>query len=53
MKSKKKQIAPLELISGDYYINEDGLMVFTTQYHKRRGYCCANECKHCPYKKIK
>lgn len=34
---------------GDYYLNESGLMVFTEQFHRKRGYCCGNECKHCPY----
>lgn len=33
----------------DYYFNEDGLMVFTSQYHLKRGYCCKNKCKHCPW----
>ncbi|MDJ1478877.1 DUF5522 domain-containing protein [Cytophagaceae bacterium YF14B1] len=33
----------------DYYINEQGLMVFTAHYHLKRGYCCGNRCKHCPY----
>ncbi len=33
----------------DYYFNEDGLMVLTSNYLKRRGYCCENGCKHCPY----
>lgn len=33
----------------DYYLNEDGLMVFTTEYHLKRGYCCKNKCKHCPW----
>ncbi|GJM59928.1 DUF5522 domain-containing protein [Persicobacter diffluens] len=35
----------------DYYINEQGLMVFTAQFHLKRGYCCGNGCKHCPYPK--
>ena len=34
---------------GDYYYNEEGFLVFTEQYHLRRGYCCKNGCKHCPY----
>ncbi|MDH5380269.1 MAG: DUF5522 domain-containing protein [Cyclobacteriaceae bacterium] len=34
----------------DYYINEAGLFVFTSWYHLRRGTCCGNGCKHCPYK---
>ncbi|WP_165838136.1 DUF5522 domain-containing protein [Pontibacter arcticus] len=33
----------------DYYLNEQGLLVFTAKYHLKRGYCCENGCKHCPY----
>ena len=33
----------------DYYFNEAGLMVFTSVYHLKRGYCCKNKCKHCPW----
>jgi len=41
---------PPELIEGkDYYINEQGLWVFTAQYHLARGYCCGSGCLHCPY----
>lgn len=41
---------PQKLIEGiDYYINEDKLYVFTSWYHLRKGYCCGNDCKHCPY----
>jgi len=32
----------------DYYF-ENGLMVMTESYHLKRGYCCGNKCKHCPY----
>ncbi|UZD24750.1 DUF5522 domain-containing protein [Algoriphagus halophytocola] len=35
----------------DYYFMENGLMVFTEKYHLKRGYCCGNGCKHCPYPK--
>jgi len=39
-----------ELIEGiDYYINEDGSLVFTKKYHLDKGYCCGFGCKHCPY----
>jgi len=34
----------------DFYLNEEGLMVFTEIYHLKRGYCCKNKCKHCPWK---
>ncbi|NDK56496.1 DUF5522 domain-containing protein [Pontibacter fetidus] len=33
----------------DFYWNEQGLMVFTAKYHLKRGYCCQNGCRHCPY----
>lgn len=33
----------------DYYLNEDGLMVFTAAFHLKRGKCCKNKCKHCPW----
>ncbi len=32
----------------DYYI-ENGLYVFTADYLRKRGYCCASGCRHCPY----
>ncbi|MSP09380.1 MAG: hypothetical protein EXR23_03370 [Flavobacteriaceae bacterium] len=33
---------------GDYYM-ENGFCVFTADYHKKRGFCCGNECRHCPF----
>ena len=38
-----------QLEKDDFYINEDGFIVFTASYHLKRGYCCRNGCKHCPY----
>lgn len=32
----------------DYYM-EDGERVLTASFHIKRGHCCGNECKHCPY----
>ncbi len=37
----------------DYYFNSQGYMVFTAEYLLRRGYCCGNGCKHCPYQYAK
>lgn len=34
----------------DYYF-ENGLMVLTAHFLKKRGYCCNNGCRHCPYSK--
>ena len=33
----------------DYYMSEEGFIVFTEAYHLKRGYCCKSGCKHCPY----
>lgn len=33
----------------DFYYNEHGYFVFTEKYHLKKGYCCGNGCKHCPY----
>lgn len=32
----------------DFYV-ENGLMVLTERYHLKRGSCCGNGCRHCPY----
>lgn len=37
------------LIEGEDYYLENGLMVFTEEYHRKRGYCCGSACRHCPY----
>ncbi|MCB0414744.1 MAG: Fe3+-siderophores ABC transporter protein [Bdellovibrionales bacterium] len=34
--------------SKDFYI-ENGNTVFTKDFLSRRGYCCKNGCRHCPY----
>jgi hypothetical protein len=26
-----------------------GARVFTELFHRRRGFCCGSECRHCPY----
>ncbi len=33
----------------DYYLSEEGFIVFTEAYHRKRGYCCQSNCRHCPY----
>ena len=37
------------LLPEDYYMDENGKMVFTAAYHLKRGNCCGNGCRHCPY----
>lgn len=38
-----------KLAPEDYYMSEEGYLVFTEEYHLKRGYCCKSGCKHCPY----
>ena len=38
-----------KLTSDEFYLSPEGYMVFTEIYHLKRGYCCKNGCKHCPY----
>ncbi|MEM6829317.1 MAG: DUF5522 domain-containing protein [Bacteroidota bacterium] len=33
----------------DMWYMENGFMVFTAKFHLKRGYCCGNRCRHCPY----
>ncbi|SMO67621.1 DUF5522 domain-containing protein [Solitalea koreensis] len=38
------------LVEGiDYIVNANGLLVFTREYHLKRGYCCKNGCLNCPW----
>lgn len=37
-----------KLLPTDFYW-ENGYRVMTEAYHKRRGSCCGNGCRHCPY----
>ena len=42
--SKRKDLDPDE-----YYYTPEGYIVFTEKYLLKRGYCCQNGCRHCPY----
>lgn len=39
---------PLLVLGEDYYM-EDGLLVMTAAYHKKRGSCCGSGCRWCPF----
>ena len=50
MKSKKrKSNADPPLNEGDDFYLENGRMVFTEAFLRRRGTCCESGCRHCPY----
>ncbi len=38
-----------EFIKDVHYYLEEGRVVFTALQHLERGYCCGNNCRHCPY----
>ena len=42
-KREKKKLLP------SHFYEENGRIVFTEEYHILRGYCCANQCRHCPF----
>jgi hypothetical protein len=44
--------AMVPLVENEDYYLDHGLMVLTARYHLRRGYCCKQGCRHCPYTKI-
>jgi len=39
----------LGMVHGDCYFTPEGYLVYTAQFLLKRGYCCGNSCRHCPY----
>jgi Family of unknown function (DUF5522) len=37
------------LVEGEDYYREGPAIVFKATYLLRRGFCCGNGCRHCPY----
>ncbi len=46
----KETPAERPLIAGEDFYMEGAAVVFTARFHLRRGYCCENGCRHCPYR---
>jgi 2-iminoacetate synthase ThiH len=40
-----------EFIKDIHYYLDGDKVVFTEAYFLKRGYCCGNKCRHCPYTK--
>lgn len=38
-----------DLVPDEDYYMQDGLIVMTAIYHKKRAHCCGSGCKWCPY----
>jgi hypothetical protein len=49
VRSEAKSVPALS--AEDFYLDASGLMVFTTSYLLKRGYCCHSGCRHCPFPK--
>ena len=48
--AQEKESWPIpQLVEGQHFYMENGLMVLTERYHLARGTCCGNRCRHCPY----
>lgn len=39
----------MKFVENIHYYLENGKAVMTAEYHKQRGKCCGNKCRHCPY----
>lgn len=48
-RERAARMARLGLVEGDCYFTEEGYLVYTEQFHRKRGYCCQSGCRHCPY----
>ena len=44
---------PEKFVEGIDYYFEKGLMILTAHFLLKRGYCCRNGCRNCPYSQDK
>jgi hypothetical protein len=49
-KEKPAEESDAPLKEGEDFYVENGFYVFTAKYLLKRGYCCNNGCRHCPYR---
>jgi len=48
-KDGKTKDKPEKFVEGVDFYFDLGLMVLTEHFLRKRGYCCGNGCRHCPY----
>jgi hypothetical protein len=46
---RRRFLEPQAVLDPEDFYFENGLMVLTERYHLKRGSCCGNGCRHCPY----
>src|SRR5687768_7977252 len=51
LEKNSKRAATEKFVEGADFYFENGLMVLTAHFLKKRGFCCGNDCRHCPYPK--
>jgi hypothetical protein len=51
-KNKQASSKPEKFVEDVDYYFENGLMILTAHFLKKRSYCCGNNCRHCPYQKV-
>lgn len=44
-----RQISKPKLRENEFYVDDNGNFVLTSEYLKKRGSCCGNGCTNCPY----
>ncbi len=52
-KEKKLFEESPKLVEGIDFYTENNFVVFTELFLEKRGYCCKNGCRHCPYEEKK
>jgi hypothetical protein len=52
MKENGSPDAMIPLVENEDYYLDQGLMVLTASFHLKRGYCCEQGCRHCPYPEV-
>ena len=49
---RRRRVAALaepELVEGEDYVMDGPYLVLTAAYLLKRGYCCGNGCRNCPW----
>ena len=50
MKQETTPRIPQKLVENEDYYMKNNLFVLTENFLRKRGFCCQNGCRHCPYK---
>ena len=49
IETETKEVKPQKFVEDVDYYFENGFMILTAHFLLKRGYCCNNGCRHCPY----